>query len=256
MPLAVDINNILYGGSPYAGFDVAPFPFDLDGWFSDTEIFDGFIDQIRPTLIVEVGSWKGKSSHYLIERAMRHADASIVCVDTWLGSSEHWVHPHWRPMLGIKGANPPAPPTLHEQFIANVIHAGLTERVVPLPLPSRLASIVLERLRQGQASFAPLIFIDGAHDEASVREDISCYWPLVSPGGVMIGDDYVEGAWPGVINAVEAFTAQHADTILEMGRVGARWFARKRFDAPALAPSEMTGAHFGDQLSGLVSNRL
>ena len=252
MPLAAQINTILYGGSPYAGFDVSQLPFDLDGWFDDTAIFDIFIDQIHPELIVEVGSWKGRSSHHLIKRAMQHTDASIICVDTWLGSSEHWVNPGWRPMLGIKHGRP----TLHEQFIANVIHAGLADRVVPLPLPSRQASIVLERLRQGRAGFAQLIFIDGAHDEASVREDIACYWPLLSPGGVMIGDDYSENNWPGVVNAVAGFQAERADQIHDAGRVNGRWFARKRRDAATLPPAEITGAHFGYSLAALASNPL
>ena len=252
MTLAAEINRILYGGSPYDGFDIARWPLDLQGWFTDTEIFDTYIDRLKPKLIVEVGSWKGKSSHHLIGRALSHGDASIICVDTWLGSSEHWVHRPWRETLGFKNGRP----TLHEQFIANVIHAGLQDRVVPLPLPSRQASIVLEKLRQGRSDFAQLVFIDGAHDQASVTEDIASYWPLVAAGGVMIGDDYRESDWPGVIKAVDWFRASHAAQIAETGNVRTRWFAVKKPDAGGKAGIDVTGAHFGAGLKRLVGDRL
>jgi predicted O-methyltransferase YrrM len=248
MPLATYINDIIYGGSPYEGFDASPFPLDLQGWFEDTELFDTIVDQIHPTLIVEVGSWKGKSSHHLLNRALRHADASIICVDTWLGSSEHWLHRPWRASLGIKNGRP----TLHEQFMANAIHAGLTDRIVPLPLPSRQASIVLERLRQGRPGFAQLVFIDGAHDQASVTEDIGAYWPLVSPGGVLIGDDYVPESWPGVVKAVDGFRATYADQIRELGQLRTRWYAWKRPDATGAALVDVTGAHIGAHLAKII----
>lgn len=224
MTLANTINDFLYGGSPYRSLDMASYPFDLQGWCNEPEVFDMIIDQIRPELIIEVGSWKGTSAHYMIKRAMQHADATIICVDTWLGSSEHWLNQPWREMMRIRNGRP----TLHEQFMANVVHAGLQDRVVPLPLPSRLASIVLAQMRLGDGALtAPLVYIDGAHDEASVREDIASYWPLVRPNGIMLGDDCAE-PWTGVINAVSRFRVECADQISNTANVKTRWYAQKR----------------------------
>lgn len=223
MTIADVINDALYGGSPFDNIDLSSYPMDLQGWCDEPEIFDVVIDQLRPQLIIEVGSWKGTSAHRMINRAMQYTDASIICVDTWLGSSEHWVNPNWRSMLNIRNGRP----TLHEQFMANVVHAGLQNRVVPIPLPSRLASRVLSDMRLGGAPLtAAMIYIDGAHDEESVNEDIASYWPLVSPGGVMLGDDCAE-PWVGVINAVEKFRREHAIEIVKTGNIKTRWYAQK-----------------------------
>ena len=224
MTIANAINRNLYGGSPFDGVDVTGYPFDLQGWCDDTEIFDMVIDAVRPPLIVEVGTWKGTSAHYMLKRALTYQDASIICIDTWLGSSEHWLNPEWRAMLDIRGGRP----HLQEQFMANVVHAGLQDRVVPLPLPSRLASIVLKAMSFGGMPFnAPMIYVDGAHDEASVREDIAAYWPLVSPGGFLIGDDYSQ-EWQGVLKAVADFRVEMAGEIEATGNLRHRWFARKK----------------------------
>jgi predicted O-methyltransferase YrrM len=51
---------------------------------------------------------------------------------------------------------------------------------------------------------ADLIYIDGSHDEKDVYDDLSVYWDLLSPGGVVFGDDW---PWEQVSNAVKAFCA-------------------------------------------------
>lgn len=227
MSLASVFNQTLFNGSPYDSVDLDAYPMDLQGWCEDPEIFDHIIDTIHPTLIIEVGSWKGTSAHHMVTRAKQHqADATIICIDTWLGSDEHWRHPVWREMLNIKGGRP----TLHEQFIANVVHAGLQDHIVPIPLPSRLASMVLSKISMGEKRLqADMIYIDGAHDEASVREDIASYWPLLRPGGVMLGDDCAE-PWDGVIAAVADFRERHKDEIRMTENVKTRWYAQKKMD--------------------------
>lgn len=224
MTLANRINQVLYGGSPYDGVDAASHSFDLQGWCDAPEVFDRLIDRFQPRLIIEVGSWKGTSAHYMIKRALLHKDdAAIICIDTWLGSTEHWLYPKMREMLKLRHGRP----TLHEQFMANVVHAGLQEHVVPVPLPSRLASMVLAEIRLGgDALLSPLVYIDGAHDEASVREDIAAWWPFVAPGGIMLGDDYAP-PWTGVINAAARFRSEHAGEICDTGDFGTSWFAQK-----------------------------
>lgn len=46
-----------------------------------------------------------------------------------------------------------------------------------------------------------LVFIDAAHDYASVRKDIASWWPLVKPGGILAGHDW-NHRWPSVERAV------------------------------------------------------
>lgn len=53
------------------------------------------------------------------------------------------------------------------------------------------------------------VYLDARHDAQSVRRDLASWWPLVRPGGVIAGHDYLDGALPeglfGVRSAVDAF---------------------------------------------------
>lgn len=219
MNLATILNDKLFGGSPFADFDATRFPFDLQGWLHAPEILDQLVDQTRPRLIIEVGSWKGASAHRLLKRGLTWGDCSIVCIDTWLGSPEHYLIEQWHTELAMKNGRP----QIFEQFLANAVHAGLAEHVVPLSLPSNLAAELLTAL----GVKAPLIYLDAAHDEASVAEDIRNYWPLVSPGGVLCGDDYLD-RWPGVIAAVDAFLHREKDGLIAQGAGNSKWYAQKK----------------------------
>jgi hypothetical protein len=56
---------------------------------------------------------------------------------------------------------------------------------------------------------ADVIHIDAGHDYRSVKTDLQIWWPLLRPGGILIGDDYItddHNPWPGVRQAFdEAF---------------------------------------------------
>ena len=34
-------------------------------------------------------------------------------------------------------------------------------------------------------------YIDARHDYCGVKDDLEAYWPLIKPGGIMAGHDYV-----------------------------------------------------------------
>ena len=53
-----------------------------------------------------------------------------------------------------------------------------------------------------------IVYIDASHDYESVKQDIIHWLPKVKTGGVICGDDYIDG-WPGVVKAVnEIFAAK------------------------------------------------
>lgn len=215
--LADKLNNLIHHRSPFEGLDASAYPFRVQGWGSTHPIFRQLIEQTKPSLIVEVGTWKGASAFNMIMNARRFGDAAIICVDTWLGSAEHWIEDDLRRLIEFRNGRP----ILYEQFLANVVHAGFQDAVVPLPLPSRLASMVLAHFGLKPS----IVYIDGAHDELSVREDIVSYRPLIHPTGIMLGDDY--GTWPGVTQAVDAFLAERKGELMTNGIVDNKWFAQK-----------------------------
>jgi cephalosporin hydroxylase len=219
MSLSEKLFENIHQGSPYEGFDVTDYPLDLQGWLGGETVLVQIIEQLKPRLIVEVGTWKGSSAFFMIDKARKLApDAVIICIDTWLGSPEHWLVPQWREQLNLKHGRA----DLYNQFIANVIHLKLTECVIPLPLPSVQAAVLLKQL----GIRAAMVHIDGAHDGTSVRQDIEAFWPLVESGGAMVGDDYTT-QWPGLMAATDEFLKNSPD-IKASGAGNGRWFAQKR----------------------------
>jgi len=130
--------------------------------------------------IVEVGSWKGRSTCALAS----NVSVRVWAVDTWKGSAEHQPelskhHPLW----------------LYGEFLKNV--EGLP--VIPLMLPSLVAAKWLER-----AGIQPdIVFIDANHDYESVKADILAWQPLLAPAGILCGHDYDPPHWMGVKQAVD-----------------------------------------------------
>ena len=66
--------------------------FNIPGWFNYSETYDMIVDQIPDDgKIVEIGSFLGRSTHYLATSLMNanKEQVKIYCVDTFEGSSEH-----------------------------------------------------------------------------------------------------------------------------------------------------------------------
>ena len=51
-------------------------------------------------------------------------------------------------------------------------------------------------------NYFDIVYIDASHEYEFVIEDINHWIPKVKQGGVICGDDYVQG-WSGVIKAVD-----------------------------------------------------
>jgi hypothetical protein len=125
-------------------------------------------------------------------------DGVVIAVDTWLGAWDHWVHDEWFRELGLLD---PAR-GIFATFLTNVRSAGLEDYIVPLPLDSINAAQVLNHFNV----FPDVVHIDAGHDHAAVLADIRQWWPLLKPGGLLIGDDYRAGNdWPGVKRAFDDY---------------------------------------------------
>jgi len=172
--------------------------FDIHGWGSDHPWLLDAVRELDPKVIVEVGVWKGASTLHMAEEMWRLGIPGVVlAVDTFQGSAEHWLGEHKVPMRDGK-------PSLYETFIENVRLMGLEEWIVPLPIDSINAAMVLT----GLGVSVDMIHLDAAHDAMSVSMDLQAWWPLLRSGGVLIGDDY-DPAFPGVVMAFDAFAERY-----------------------------------------------
>ncbi len=157
-------------------------PSDLQGWDSTAEAFKKCIDELNPKLIIEVGTWKGASAVHMAKLLLEKTDDfEIVCIDTWLGSVEHWEN-NGEFLDGLENGRS----TLYNQFLSNIIHEGLTEYITPFPVDSLNAVEFLKRKKVE----ADLIYIDAGHEYLSVKCDLYGYSKVLRDGGYMLGDDW------------------------------------------------------------------
>ena len=199
MSLSTHLKNALRYGNLYEGIVPVETFEQAQGWTTSyyPEAVKEYLMTLDPSpiVIVEVGTWLGASAIQAanIIRDLGRNDV-VLCVDTWLGSPEHF--------LGMVKKN--GFPQVYNQFLQNVINHGHTERITPLPLPSLQAIDILKPLLSCVGG-ANIIYIDAAHEYLPVYMDIATYWPLLKPGGRMLGDDFTEH-WPGVKQAVNKFS--------------------------------------------------
>lgn len=205
----------IHGADVFAGFSPS-LPQDLQGWNSDHPALRRLVAETRPETVIEVGVWKGASVAFLCG-AMRDLGlpGAVVAVDTFLGSPEHWDrgNPEFFEALRTRHGMP----GLYWQFLGNMAHLGLQDRVVPLPQTSENAAAILGRL----GVRAGLVHIDAAHEYEPVLGDARRFWELLAPGGALVGDDF---PWPGVARAAREFAAEVGQ---ELAVEGPKWILRK-----------------------------
>jgi len=196
------LRTLIHATDPYEGFDAGAYATDLQGWASTDPLFRILFEKLRPQRVAEVGAWKGASAIHMASLAQEFAiDCEILCIDTWLGSVEHWYdreRPEYFGSLNLRNGYP----ALYYTFLANVVRAQLTNVITPLPIASAGAA----RLMAAHGVTFDLIYIDAAHEYDEVRLDVELFWPLVRPGGVLFGDDFTQ-RFPGLCRAVEEFAA-------------------------------------------------
>ncbi len=153
-------------------------------------------------VVVEVGTWNGNSTITLAK--MIPEDGVIHAVDHWFQTKQYY-----RGDAGLYAVpgNKEYIPKVYQQFLSNVIHAKLTHRIIPHVMSSLKASKELARLNV----VPDLIYIDAAHDEDSVYEDITAWFPFVKGHGLMFGDDWnwSEGPVYTVMAAVQRFAKEN-----------------------------------------------
>lgn len=165
----------------------------IHGWFVQEKLFTMMILSCNDTdeyHFVEIGSWKGRSSIYMgVEIFNSGKKIKFDCVDTWEGSEEHRDKSNvsYEPLLEI-------PNGLYNEFINNI---NPLKSVIN---PIRSTSVEASKLYEDES--LDFVFIDGAHDYQSIKEDIEHWYPKVKKGGYISGDDYV---WESINFAVKQF---------------------------------------------------
>lgn len=181
----------------------AGFPERTQGWLRDgarAALASALSEHTR--VVVELGAWLGLSTRFMLERA---PNATVISIDTWAGSPEHFDDEEWREML----------PTLYEAFLS--LNWEHRERIVPL----RRSSVEGLAVVAAHGVDPDVIYVDACHEYEAVLEDLETSYRLF-PRAEIVGDDY---DWLGVRQAIDQFSARHGFVIV---RSGVGWRMKKK----------------------------
>jgi tetratricopeptide (TPR) repeat protein len=149
---------------------------NVEGWTSQKEL--SFLHETAKEMetIVEIGSWKGRSTEALLSGTK----GTVYAVDHFLGSKgEELQHKEAKDDV------------VYNQFMDSVGHY---KNLKVLRMSSN------EAVKQFADKSVDMVFIDGEHTYEGVKEDIKLWLPKAKK--IICGHDYCD-AWAGVKKAVE-----------------------------------------------------
>lgn len=156
------------------------------GWFNHGPQVLALLDQYRPKVVVELGSWLGASA-IAMARSVRRWGGTVTCVDTWAGE------------LGDDGGSPAGrSPLMLLSCARAMVEAGISASVRLIPATTQEAA-------KYWTQPIDFLYVDADHSHAGVLADLDAWVPHVTPGGVIAGDDYRHPRYPGVQTAWDEF---------------------------------------------------
>ncbi|HSW76612.1 MAG TPA: class I SAM-dependent methyltransferase [Candidatus Saccharimonadales bacterium] len=160
----VDISTINISKLPYPYSTLKTIlPFYNRGMYFNSQFMTKLFKHNNIVDAIEIGSYYGLSTRHIASLLPEHG--TLYAIDTWQEYHEN----------------------MDEQFLSNVIHSGLTSKI--LPLKGRSDELV--KLVQSYKNNYDLIYIDGDHETAGVLSDLELYFPLAGSRGIVCGDDWL-----------------------------------------------------------------
>lgn len=135
--------------------------------------------------VVEIGSYKGKSTCYLASGAKRGLGAHVWAIDPWdLGSN-------------VNGRFGFAERSTREAFDRQVESMGHAKAITPIQ------GFSVEVAAQWEGPAVGLLYVDGDHCEDAVYGDYRSWQPYLAAGATVVFDDLDTPRNPGVRRAIE-----------------------------------------------------
>ena len=172
-------------------FDFAGVAGHVPGWLTCREgvfLFDAARRTGARAAIVEIGSFKGRSTLCLASGSREGDGAWVFAIDPHCGNPEH------QRQFGPLDTLP--------EFTRNLEVVGLTDVVAILRDTS---ARVAARFRRPVG----LLFVDGDHRYSAVREDLRRWLPLVTDGGLVAVHDSWQIWGPHAVTARHLIASPH-----------------------------------------------
>lgn len=154
----------------------------------DLEALKDLMAVVAPRVIVELGSWEGRSAlTFLLQARQMSLSTEIICIDTWLGSAEMWLNVYpdsewsFERLRVVEGE-----PHILETFWHAIKKNNLSTQTSIVRAPTLIAVPYLSRI----GTQAQLVYIDADHSFGAVLADLYSVASILDENGVVAGDDF------------------------------------------------------------------
>ena len=142
-------------------------------WFSEKNPekvvlqFEEFLSEFKgkPCMFLEIGSFEGMSTIWMLENILTEERSQIFCIDAWA---------EWTGDAFVR-------------FASNINKTGFRDKVHIVKGDSS------EELRVFPKEYFDFIYVDGNHDEKAVIKDAIGSFRILKKGGIIAFDDYLLG---------------------------------------------------------------
>lgn len=153
-------------------------------WFSkNIPTWTNLLGETKPQRILEIGSFEGRSTCFLIDYLANNSDIEIHCIDTWEGGIEHHED----------GMSPQIMSEVERRFHHNVkVAIKKAQCNVKLELHKGFSDVKLANMiSMGFQNYFDLVYVDGSHQAPDVLIDAVLSFKLTKIGGLIFFDDYL-----------------------------------------------------------------
>lgn len=157
------------------------------GWFHHSHKIYDLLNQHRPQVCVELGTWRGASA-IATARIVRQWGGVVYCVDAWTGDVN-------------SGSGGP-----HQilECAYNITRAGVGPNVRLIPATTDQAFHAWDR-----DTHIEYLYVDADHSQEQTYRDLEQWTGLFQYGALIAGDDYGSPLYPGVKLAWDDFESRY-----------------------------------------------
>lgn len=154
---------------------------EIDGWFDWEDWMRGQIDRIPDGgKYVEVGCFLGRSTAATAKVIQQSGKKiQLLAVDAF-DAGIFKNEPVLVKLVGTDG-------DFSAKFEQNMRDCGVLDLITVWKMTS--IGAVMKHQRENSFGTADTVFLDGDHSEDGLFEDISAWWNVLKPGGIMAGHD-------------------------------------------------------------------
>ena len=149
-------------------------------------LFTSLVSQTRPGRIAEIGVWEGPFAKHMLQKNQAWLKTYYL-VDPWRHLDD-WNKPF----------------NVDDDIFTRVYNKAMSQTKALFPnLVSVLRGTTLEVIDQVADNSLDLVYIDGDHTEEGCKTDLYNWYEKVRPGGLVTGDDFVDGQVVVVPNGID-----------------------------------------------------